>query len=214
MISRSGSLSSPRHRSFARSWLPLVVAVPLLTVLAGCDYWPPTLHAQIEELRSMVKDAWDERDDLDRRLREADRRNHELTRYAATLAQRNHDLQRRVASLEQALATKTDRLVTRPASLRSSRADSFRSGGIRAGRMVAAFAGARLLRLQSPPMRGTDVRAVQNRLRKRNMPVLADGIYGTATRTAVIRFQRAHGLRPDGIVGPKTWISLTRPSRK
>lgn len=214
MISRTRPLLSLRHRSFARPWLPLVVAVPLLTVFAGCDYWPPALQAQIEELRSMVEDAWDERDDLDRQRREADRRNKELTRHAATLAQRNHELEQRVAALEQALAAKADRPVTRPASFRSSRADGFRSGGIRAGRMVAAFTGARLLRLQSPPMRGTDVRAVQNRLRKRNIPVQADGIYGTATRAAVIRFQRAHGLRPDGIVGPKTWASLTRTSRK
>ncbi|MEW6246035.1 MAG: peptidoglycan-binding domain-containing protein [Nitrospirota bacterium] len=162
----------------------------------------------------MVEEAWDERDDLDRRLREADRRHKELTRHAATLAQRNRDLQRRVAALEQAPAAKADRPVTRPASLRSSRADGFRSGGIRAGRIAAAFPGARLLRLQSPPMRGTDVRAVQTRLRQHNRPVQADGIYGAATRAAVIRFQRTHGLKPDGIVGPKTWASLARTSRK
>jgi peptidoglycan hydrolase-like protein with peptidoglycan-binding domain len=162
----------------------------------------------------MVEDAWDERDDLDRRLREADRHNEDLTRHAATLAQRNRELHRRVTALEQALAAKTARPATRPAALRSSRADGFRPRSITAGRMAAALPGARLLRLQSPPMRGADVRTVQRRLRKRNLPIRADGIYGAATRTAVMRFQRRQGLRPDGIVGPKTWASLTRTSRK
>ncbi len=157
MITRTRSLSSPRHRSFIRPWLPLAVAVPLLTVFAGCDYWPPALQAQIAELRSMVEDACDERHDLDRRLREADGRNEDLTRHAVMLAQRNRELHRRVTALEQALAAQTARPATRPAALRSSRADGFRSRGIPAGRMAAALPGTRLLRLQSPPMRGADV---------------------------------------------------------
>lgn len=36
-----------------------------------------------------------------------------------------------------------------------------------------------------------------------------DGIFGSGTRNAVVRFQRAQGLDPDGIVGCQTWERLT-----
>lgn len=39
-------------------------------------------------------------------------------------------------------------------------------------------------------------------------PKGADGIYGAATMTAVKNFQRDHGLKDDGICGPRTWDAL------
>ena len=35
-----------------------------------------------------------------------------------------------------------------------------------------------------------------------------DGDFGKDTEKAVIKFQKAHSLEPDGIVGPKTFRSL------
>ena len=38
--------------------------------------------------------------------------------------------------------------------------------------------------------------------------VVADGNFGAKTEAAVRAFQRAHGMVPDGIVGPGTWAAL------
>jgi putative chitinase len=41
----------------------------------------------------------------------------------------------------------------------------------------------------------------------------ADGVWGPLTKQAVIRFQSDHDLRPDGIVGPRTFAALKRKLR-
>lgn len=53
-------------------------------------------------------------------------------------------------------------------------------------------------------MSGTDVAELQRALGVEP----ATGLFRTLTREAVIDFQRAHGLKPDGVVGPKTWAVL------
>uniref|UniRef100_UPI0039C71F51 peptidoglycan-binding domain-containing protein n=1 Tax=Calothrix sp. CCY 0018 TaxID=3103864 RepID=UPI0039C71F51 len=35
-----------------------------------------------------------------------------------------------------------------------------------------------------------------------------DGIFGDATRAAVVQFQKQNGIATDGIVGPQTWQAL------
>ena len=61
----------------------------------------------------------------------------------------------------------------------------------------------RTLRIGS---RGTDVKEVQSLLQRLGYYTGAiDGIFGYGTANAVIAFQRAYGLTPDGIVGPMTF---------
>jgi uncharacterized protein with LGFP repeats len=51
--------------------------------------------------------------------------------------------------------------------------------------------------------RGTDVRYLQKKLK-----LTVDGIFGTKTKAAVIRFQKSKGLTADGVVGPRTWAAI------
>jgi hypothetical protein len=55
---------------------------------------------------------------------------------------------------------------------------------------------------------GTSVKLIQAALNRYGAHLVVDGIFGPLTRAAVIRFQRAHGLEADGIVGPITWRAL------
>jgi peptidoglycan hydrolase-like protein with peptidoglycan-binding domain len=57
--------------------------------------------------------------------------------------------------------------------------------------------------------RGEDVKDVQQMLFDLGYyPYAIDGYYGSKTRLAVIRFQKANGLTPDGIAGKKTLKAL------
>ncbi len=56
--------------------------------------------------------------------------------------------------------------------------------------------------------RGDDVKAWQSILLTWGSdlgPWGADGVFGNSTEKATIEWQRAHSLKADGVVGPKTW---------
>jgi len=54
-------------------------------------------------------------------------------------------------------------------------------------------------------MNGTDVRLIQQKLKDYNyLEDQVDGVFGPATRSAVVAFQIDAGLEADGIVGAKT----------
>ncbi len=80
---------------------------------------------------------------------------------------------------------------------------------------VAIFvsSGFQAIALSKMGSRGSEVRNIQNRLKSWGYYTgSVDGIYGTATRNAVIKFQRAHNLTADGIAGPKTLEKIGLPT--
>ena len=57
---------------------------------------------------------------------------------------------------------------------------------------------------------GNEVSEIQSALKSRGYYTGAiDGIYGSATKSAVMRFQSDNGLTPDGIAGQKTLAALS-----
>ena len=67
--------------------------------------------------------------------------------------------------------------------------------------------------------RGADVRAMQETLNKlgyrdaQGQPLRADGDYGDRTGESLRSFQRAHGLKEDGLAGPKTLDALKQAAQ-
>ncbi len=58
-------------------------------------------------------------------------------------------------------------------------------------------------------MRGAQVRKLQEKLKEKGCdPGPIDGIFGSKTLAAVLKFQKRARLVADGIVGPKTWAKL------
>lgn len=56
---------------------------------------------------------------------------------------------------------------------------------------------------------GSAVRVLQRLLIANGYSVPVDGVYGALTESAVKAFQVRRNLQVDGIVGPRTWFSLT-----
>lgn len=56
--------------------------------------------------------------------------------------------------------------------------------------------------------RGPKVAELQKKLNSHGENLTVDGIFGTGTRSAVVAFQAANGLKSDGIVGKATWAKL------
>ena len=69
--------------------------------------------------------------------------------------------------------------------------------------------GSRTLKRTYPCMRGSDIRTLQTMLNALGFRCgRADGVFGDRTKSAVMAFQRANGLKVDGIVGRATKARL------
>lgn len=74
--------------------------------------------------------------------------------------------------------------------------------------------GARVLKLNTPQFKGTDVLFVQEFIgswedtKGNEIPVIKDGVFGPNTNNAVRWYQNMRGIEVDGIVGPETWAHM------
>ena len=69
----------------------------------------------------------------------------------------------------------------------------------------------RILKLQSPLMKGEDVAVLQRYLTSNGYDIGRfgiDGVYGRSTKEAVKEFQRASGITIDGIAGKDTFYHM------
>lgn len=61
---------------------------------------------------------------------------------------------------------------------------------------------------------GEDVRLAQSKLKQWGyLEGSIDGFYGQSTYNAVVKFQKANGITPDGVIGPQTRNALGMPSK-
>jgi hypothetical protein len=78
--------------------------------LSGCDYWPPALQAQIEQMQVEAQTAAAERAKVQGQLVEAIKAKDELQVRVDELTRSNRELSGRVAGLEQTLASEREKV--------------------------------------------------------------------------------------------------------
>lgn len=88
---------------------------------------------------------------------------------------------------------------------RGLRIDGIVGPKTRAALKISLQPGSRLLRLGQT---GADVCELQGLLQVCGHPIQRNGIFNRETKQAVIAFQQAHKLKPDGIVDSVTWRLL------
>lgn len=77
--------------------------------LSGCDYWPPALQAQIEQLRADLQTATTERAKLESLLKETAQAKDQLQARTDELTRLNRELAGRVQMLETSLTAEREK---------------------------------------------------------------------------------------------------------
>lgn len=100
-----------RKEAIGRGLRSGVVIVAALIGLSGCDYWPPALQAQIEQLRTDAQTATTEKAKVEAKLNETTKLLNETTKLKDELQARadefvrlNREQAAKIASLEKDLA--------------------------------------------------------------------------------------------------------------
>lgn len=91
--------------------LAAVAAIMLVSVgLSGCDFWPPALQTQIEQLRSELQSATLEKTQLQNQLASIAKVKDDLQAQVNELSKANQDKSTMIASLQNGLTAAQGRL--------------------------------------------------------------------------------------------------------
>ena len=87
----------------------VIVAGAMGVVLSGCDYWPPALQAQIEQLRAEAQGFAAERARLESQVAQTAKMRDELQARVTELMTQNQEMTTKLAALEQSLAAEREK---------------------------------------------------------------------------------------------------------
>ena len=109
-------MSIRRERGGGRRTIGLIIAMSAM--LSGCDYWPPALQTQIEQLRSEVQTLTIEKAQLQTQMASLARAKDDLQMQVDDLVRTNRDKSTMIASLQSSVSALQERLVkaSKPAS--------------------------------------------------------------------------------------------------
>jgi chromosome segregation ATPase len=91
----------------------------MAAMLAGCDYWPPALQTQIEQLRSELQTVTMEKAQLQTQLASLGKAKDDLQMQVDDLVRTNRDKSTMIASLQSSVTTLQERLkAPKPATVK------------------------------------------------------------------------------------------------
>ena len=104
-------------------WVRGVVMLGCVVAMAGCDYWPPALQTQIEQLQSELQVATAEKAQLQNQVASLAKANEELQTQVDDLSRAGRDKSTMIQSLQNSVTSLQARLAksSKPAAKSSSK---------------------------------------------------------------------------------------------
>ena len=98
------------------------LVIVMAAMLAGCDYWPPALQTQIEQLRSELQTVTMEKAQLQTQLASLGKAKDDLQMQVDDLVRTNRDKSTMIASLQSSVTTLQERLAkaSKPATAKAA----------------------------------------------------------------------------------------------
>jgi septal ring factor EnvC (AmiA/AmiB activator) len=97
-----------RHAGQQRRAAGLIIAAAVM--LSGCDYWPPALQTQIEQLRSELQTVTMEKAQLQNQLTSVTKAKDDLQMQVEDLTRTNRDKSTLIASLQSSVTALQERV--------------------------------------------------------------------------------------------------------